>query len=161
MKTETFVKRSRIAAPATAVFDWHEQPESFRKLIPPWASVEVLRRDESIRDGALTELQMKIGPYRGTWLLEHRDYQQGKQFSDVQVRGPFSFWKHTHRVEPAGDDECYLEDHIEYKLPAGPLGKLIGNYFIRDKLQQLFDFRHQVIHEEFSRQSAAPREPSP
>ena len=161
MKTETFTKRSRIDAPAAAVFEWHEQPDAFGKLMPPWANVKILRREGGIRDGARTELQMKLGPYRGTWLLEHQDYQAGRQFSDVQVRGPFTVWKHMHRFEPAGEDACYLVDHIEYRLPAGPLGKLIGNFFVRDKLQQLFDYRHQVMHKEFPADASQQPEDPP
>jgi hypothetical protein len=35
MKTETFVHRSRIAASAAEVYDWHAMPGALEKLTPP------------------------------------------------------------------------------------------------------------------------------
>lgn len=40
----TYVKRSRIEAPARRVFAWHGRPEALEKLIPPWEPVVIERR---------------------------------------------------------------------------------------------------------------------
>ena len=51
------------------------------------------------------------------------------------MAGPFAHWEHTHRVEPDGPDACYLEDHIEYALPLGALGALLGSGLVRRRLR--------------------------
>ena len=42
MKTEVIVKRTRIPAPAAEVFQWHDRPDAFEQLTPPWESVRVV-----------------------------------------------------------------------------------------------------------------------
>jgi len=53
MKTEVFVRRSRIPAPAATVFHWHDRPDAFEQLTPPWERVRVVERTGGIADGRL------------------------------------------------------------------------------------------------------------
>jgi uncharacterized protein (TIGR01777 family) len=78
------------------------------------------------------------------WVAEHRGFEAGRQFRDLQIEGPFAHWEHTHSFEPDGPDACLLEDHIEYALPGGRLGRLLGGSMVRDRLARLFDYRHQT-----------------
>lgn len=144
---EVFVHRSRIPAPAEAVFAWHERPDAFERLTPPWADVQSMAHSGGIQDGARRELRLKLGPLTRRWVLEHRDYVFGRQFRDVQIEGPLKSWEHTHRFEPDGDDACYMEDRIEYQLPGGMLGRVLGASFVHSQLKRLFEYRHRVVAE--------------
>lgn len=145
---EVFTKRTRIPAPADAVFRWHEQPQAFEKLTPPWEPVTLVEQTGGIRDGARVVLRIGRGPFALRWVAEHRGYIPGRQFQDVQVQGPFASWVHTHRFEPDGEYACFLEDHIEYSLPFGRLGRWLSGAIARRRLQRLFDYRHLVtLHE--------------
>lgn len=141
---ELFVRRSRMPAPAREVFAWHARPGAFQRLTPPWERVEVVEDSGGIGDGARKVIRMGRPPFTLRWVAEHRDYVDGEQFRDVQRRGPFARWTHTHRVEPAGDDGAWLEDRIEYALPLGGLGALAGGGFTRRRLQRMFAYRHRV-----------------
>lgn len=141
---ETFIRRTRIEAPADEVFRWHARPGAFERLNPPWEPVEIVTRHGGIQDGAVVVLRMRLGPLSQQWVAEHRDYQAGRQFRDVQVSGPFAHWVHTHRFEPDGPSACYLEDHIEYALPLGAVGKLGGGALARQKLERMFAYRHRM-----------------
>jgi ligand-binding SRPBCC domain-containing protein len=144
-----FVWRSRIAAPAQRVFDWHKQPDALAKLTPQWGKVEIeSRTGQGIEPGTRVVLLMRVGPFRMRWVAEHKDYAEGKMFRDVQISGPSASWVHTHKIEPDGDAACFLEDHIEYALPGGWLGNLIGGWMVRRKLARLFAYRHRVTREE-------------
>jgi uncharacterized protein (TIGR01777 family) len=145
MKTSVFVRRCQVNAPAEEVFRWHARPGAFERLIPPWEPVQVLERAGGITDGARTVIRIRIGPFRRRWVSEHRDYQEGRQFRDVQVAGPFAHWDHLHRIEPAGPQACTLEDRIEYALPLGPLGRLLGGGMVRRKLDKTFAYRHRTM----------------
>jgi hypothetical protein len=141
---ELFVRRSSIGAPASEVFRWHARPGAFERLTPPWEAVRVVERHGGIEDGA--RLVLRLGPagLGPRWVAEHRDYIEGEQFRDVQTAGPFAHWVHTHRVEPDGPDACWLEDRIEYALPFGALGTLVGGGFTRRKLARMFRYRHAL-----------------
>ncbi len=148
MKTETFTYRSRIAAPADVVFQWHTRPDAFEKLTPPWEHVKILERTGGIENGARVMLRVGRWPLRVLWIAEHCDYVAGRQFRDVQVRGPFARWEHTHLVTPDGPGACWLEDHIEYSLPFAPVGRFLAGWFVRRKLKRLFAYRHRITAEE-------------
>ncbi|NOT58145.1 MAG: TIGR01777 family protein [Deltaproteobacteria bacterium] len=142
---ETFVRRIRIERPAVEVFRWHTRPGAFERLNPPWEPVAIVARNGGVTNGALVVLRMRFGPLSQYWVAEHRDYEEGRQFRDVQVSGPFAHWVHTHRVAPDGPSACYLEDHIEYALPLGTLGHLGGGAVVRRKLERMFTYRHRVL----------------
>jgi ligand-binding SRPBCC domain-containing protein len=156
MKTEVFVRRSRIPAAAADVFQWHDRPDVFEQLTPPWERVRVVERTGGIADGRMI-LEMRVGLLHRRWIAQHVDFQPGRQFRDVQVAGPFARWEHTHTVEPDGPAACYLEDRIEYALPLGWLGKLAAGRFVKRKLNRLFAFRHRVTAEAF--QPVDPKNP--
>ena len=145
----TFVARTPIPASAGAVFDWHEAPGAFERLTPPWERVRVLSHEGGIRDGARVSLLVGPAPFSLRWDLEHRDYQHGRSFTDVQRTGPFRHWTHVHRMIPQGPHACVLEDTIEYELPLGIIGRLFGGPFVQRKLHRLFTYRHAVTRQAF------------
>jgi ligand-binding SRPBCC domain-containing protein len=145
VKKELFICRSHLKAPAREVFDWHARPGAFERYNPPWAPVKVIERSGGIEDGARIVLRMPLGPFSTRWVAEHGDYEPGRQFRDVQVRGPFAHWSHLHRVEPDGPEACFLEDRIEYAPPLGRLGRWLGGAFLRKELGRTFAYRHRTL----------------
>jgi uncharacterized protein len=141
----SFIYQARIEAPAGDVFAWHELPGALERLSPPWLPVRI-DRHEGIRDGNRALLSLGVGPARLTWVLEHRDYVRGRQFRDVQVKGPFKRWEHTHRFEPAGPDACTVEDHVEYELPTGGFGE--GR--VRSQLERQFAYRQRILQQDIA-----------
>ncbi len=143
MKRE-FVASSELDAPLEALFRWHCRPESFERLLPPWRRVEVTARTGGVESGSRLELCMWVGPVPIRWVAEHREFVRGVQFKDVQIRGPFAHWEHTHsfRAEPGG--RSLLEDRVEYELPLGALGERLLGRRIREELKRLFEWRHRV-----------------
>ena len=139
-----FTLRTRIDAPAGAVFDWHKQPGAFERLLPPWEQVEIVERTGGIRNGDRVTLRSRVGPAWTRWTVEHRDYVEGEQFRDVQVSGPFRRWEHTHRVLPDGPNACTLEDDIVYDIPLGTVGRLVGTGIVDAKLRRMFAYRHAI-----------------
>lgn len=151
MSLHRFVRSTPVSASAEALFDWHEAPGAFERLTPPWEKVKVLRHVGGIRDGAQVTVAVGPWPFALRWHLEHRDYEYGRSFTDVQVRGPFRSWRHVHRMIPDGPSRCVLEDAIEFELPFGLLGDLIGRLIVERKLATLFAFRHEVTRRAFER----------
>lgn len=144
-----FVKASSLPASADAVFAWHEAPGALERLTPRGEPVRMIRHEGGIKDGAQVSLRVGPWPFSLRWDLEHRDYQAGRSFTDEQVRGPFRSWKHVHRMIPQGPDACLLEDAIEYEMPFGIVGRVIGRLFMQPKLKRLFKYRHDVTRRAF------------
>ena len=139
-----FVKESEIAAPAATVFAFHEAPDAFARLQPPWQTTRIVQPPSSLEVGTRVVLQVRLGPFWQTIEAEHVEYEPGHLFADRMVRGPFRSWLHRHVVEPVDEVSCTLRDDITYELPLGWLGRALGGVVARRQLERLFDFRHEV-----------------
>ncbi len=159
MKLQHFTHRSRFPVPAEILAAWHEAPGAIDRLTPPWEHAEILEHSGHVRDGARARVRLKVGPVSLEWEMIHEQYVEGRQFQDRQVRGPFAEWIHTHRFLPDGPDASILEDHIRYRLPFGPLGKLLGGSLTHKKLTRLFEYRHRVTGADLGAFSQEKSEP--
>ena len=148
-----FYYESTIKASASLVFEWHRDQAAIVKLTPPWEPVKVVGTPARIDEaGSRTTLELSMfGVLRLHWVAEHRNYQPGNSFQDVQISGPFASWCHTHAVEPLDDNSCLYTDSIDYRLPLGRLGELFAGRLVRRKLEKMFAYRHQVVKEECER----------
>lgn len=142
-----FVKESVIPASVEQVFAFHERPDAFELLQPPWEKTRILQPPTSLEVGTRVELQTKVGLVWMTIVAEHVAYEPGRSFEDVMVKGPFKRWHHKHLFLPH-EDGCLLRDEIEYEAPLGLLGRFADGLAVRPKLQKLFDYRHEVTRRE-------------
>ena len=130
------------------MFVWHQSPDALARLIPPWERVEVEQAPASLGDGQIAVLVLRVGPFKLRWVAKHRDLidrgEDGGEFTDEQVSGPFASWVHRHIVRATAPDRCVLEDRIEYSLPGGRLGEFVAGWHVRRKLNRMFEYRHQA-----------------
>ena len=138
-----FVKECRIAAPPETVFRFHESPGALRHLIPPWEKMEVVESSGSLRPGSKVVLAGRIlGVVPVRWVAIHTEYQPPHLFADRQESGPFAFWYHRHHFLGDGHGGTILRDEVEYRPPLGALGRWLGGWLIRAKLERMFAYRH-------------------
>ncbi len=140
-----FVKESRIAAPPSTVFAFHETSGALSLLTPPWEKIEVVEGGGTLQPGSRVVLKTKFGPLSLRWVAEHTEYEQGRLFADRQVSGPFAEWSHRHLFLDDGAGGCLMRDEVEYEPPLGLLGRMLGADLIRKKLRDLFDYRHEAV----------------
>lgn len=139
----TFVKESVIPASVPEVFAFHERPDAFERLQPPWDRVEILRPPVNLMIGTQVELRTRIGPIWIRILAEHVAYEKNVRFEDVMLKGPFAYWHHKHLFFPHPEG-CRLRDEVEYRAPLGWLGRLADGIAVKPRLKRLFDYRHEV-----------------
>ena len=157
--SEIFVFRSRMPASAESVYRFHAEPEALTRLTPPWEHAMVYEQTGGIEDlGSRVKIRLRVGPFSQTWVAEHAACEPGRMFRDVMVSGPFKKWEHTHLFTPDGpdgDDASWLEDRVEYEMPLGWLGKTLGGWYARRRLQRMFVWRHAVTAEAVSQRISA------
>jgi ligand-binding SRPBCC domain-containing protein len=141
-----FVKTSEFAVPAAALWAFHERPDAFVQLAPPWQDMEVIDPPQSLAVGTIVRLRVRPRPFPfwQTVEAEHIAYEAGHMFADRMNKGPFASWVHHHIVEPKGDNASTLTDSIEYELPLGAVGRRLGSGIARRQLEKLFAYRHDV-----------------
>ena len=142
-----FIKESLIKAAPERVFAFHELPDAFARLLPPWENAKIIQTADISKVGSRAIIEQKLfGIVPSRWVAEHTAYDPPRMFEDVQVSGPFASWRHRHVIKPH-ELGALLRDEIEYAPPLGPLGGLVAPYLIEPKLQKMFDYRHQVTRD--------------
>ena len=142
-----FVKETVIKAPPERVFAFHELPDAFQRLVPPWENAKIVQKADISQVGSRAIIEQKIfGIVPSRWVAEHTAYDPPRMFEDVQVEGPFASWRHKHIIEPHPDG-AILRDEIEFEPPMSFIGDLAAPLFIVPRIEKMFDYRHKVTKE--------------
>ncbi|MGI4828526.1 MAG: SRPBCC family protein [Janthinobacterium lividum] len=154
-----------VPFPIDQVFAFFSNPENLPRLMPAWQQARIeeaafapapphpaeTRQFPGIVAGAGTTMTLSFRlfpfvPLRLRWNAEITEFVWNEHFCDVQHRGPFSFWRHCHRLSPErrkGQEGTLLLDEVEYKLPGGPLGTLAAKLGGNLQFRYIFGYRHR------------------
>ena len=139
-----FVKESVFKASPERVFAFHELPDAFERLMPPWEDATIIQKADISVIGSQAIFDTKIlGLINVRWVAEHTAFEPQRMFEDTQVSGPFKSWRHRHIITPHAEG-AVLRDEIEYEPPMWFLGALAAPFAVVPKLEKMFDFRHEV-----------------
>ena len=146
-----FVRRTRLNHAVADVFAWHMRPGALERLIPPWESVTIESLEGTPATGGRVSFRVRRGPTDIRIEVLHTDFELYHLFRDEQVRGPFTRWVHTHRFEPENGGGCTMEDHVDWELPMGAAGRLLGGSSVEAELERVFTFRHHRLQNDLDR----------
>ncbi len=142
-----FTKESVIKASPERVFGFHELPDAFERLVPPWEDAKIVQKANIAEIGSRAIIEQKIfGLIPSRWVAEHTAYDPPRMFEDVQISGPFAKWRHRHIIEPHAEG-AVLRDEIEFEPPMSIIGDLAAPLFILPRIEKMFDYRHRVTKE--------------
>ena len=133
-----FQTEQRLPYPIEMVFAFFADPANLPRLLPAWQHARI---DESflvapqppqqpfpgfnrITAGSGTRVTLSFrpipfSPIRVKWDALIEDFHWLEGFCDVQLRGPFRYWRHCHTLETHRNGTL-LHDDVEYELPLGP-----------------------------------------
>ena len=116
-------------------------------ITPPWLNFHIVTpRPIETREGALIDYKLRVRGVPLRWRTLISEWQPETRFVDVQERGPYALWEHTHVFTPLPGGTL-VGDRVRYALPLGPLGSLAHALGVRAALAAIFDFRFQRIRE--------------
>ena len=145
LQIHTLERAQLVPAARDAVFDFFADPFNLESITPPWLSFRVLSpRPIAMESGALIEYRLRLHGLPIRWLARVAVWEPGHRFVDVQVRGPYRLWRHTHVFERHERGTLVLDD-VRYALPLGPLGRLAHAALVRRDLERIFDFRREAV----------------
>ncbi len=139
-----FSRSIEISAGADELYEFHLDTRNAPLISPPGASFLAIEGDFPVTAGARVTLRVRQSPipFAQTWVVRIDELQPGRLVVDVAERSPFAEWRHEHRFAPLADQRTLMTDHIEYRLPGGPLGRLANHFFARRQLEAMFEVRH-------------------
>jgi ligand-binding SRPBCC domain-containing protein len=80
------------------------------------------------------------------WRTRIIDWTPKRQFIDLQIKGPYTLWHHQHTFTPS-EEGMVCTDRVIYKIPGGPVGRLMHALMISKQLKDIFRFRRTKITE--------------
>ena len=151
MTTHRLVASQLVPRPLDEVFAFFANPDNLGRLTPPGMRFEFRTEDRRMRSGLV--LDYRLRPLAGipvSWRTRIDTYDPPNGFHDVQERGPYRRWEHSHAFE-AVDGGTLMTDAVEYELPFGPLGDLAHALVVRGELATIFRHRARVVDAVFQR----------
>ena len=145
-----------IAAPLTEVFAFFSNPANLARITPPWLRFRIHgAAPAAIEEGARLEYRIRWTVFTIRWVTRITNWRPPQEFEDIQEKGPYAKWVHTHRFAEK-NGRVIMEDHVDYALPFGVLGRLVHRLRVRRQLEEIFEYRRRSIAEIFPPSSAAP-----
>ncbi len=131
--------------PRALVFAFFADPVHLPPLMPAWQQARIdeatmvpppprpaempVYPGEAAGSGSKLLITARGGPgvpLRLPWHALIEDFRWNESFCDLQVKGPFAYWRHCHSVRDetrAGQAGTVVRDAVEYALPLWPLSR--------------------------------------
>ena len=151
MKTYTLQQEQYLPITVEEAWQFFSSAQNLAKITPPDMAFKILTPLDGspIYEGML--INYIIRPMLGIpmkWETVIGKVNAPTQFTDMQQKGPYALWEHTHTflVVPGG---VLMTDEVKYALPLGILGDVAHGLFIKKKLDHIFAFRKKVLEDMF------------
>jgi ligand-binding SRPBCC domain-containing protein len=114
-------------------------------ITPSWLGFRVITPAPiEISAGTLLDYRLRLHGVPVRWRTRIDAWDPPYRFVDVQLRGPYRYWHHTHTFETASAG-TRIGDRVVYELPHGRLGELAHRILVRGDLERIFDHRERAI----------------
>lgn len=132
-------------------WDFFSSPMNLSKITPKELGFKVLTnfKKKSIYEGMI--ITYRVSPLFKIsikWVTKITQVDENRSFTDFQLSGPYKYWNHFHEFIP-NKDGVLMKDTVEYELPLGFLGKIVHKLFVKDKLEEIFNFRYKFLNKHF------------
>jgi ligand-binding SRPBCC domain-containing protein len=168
-RTHRYTTSDWLAVPVDLIFGFFCQPKNLPPLMPKWqrtridalslvpppTSVVGLAVSGAAGKSSRITLSFRplpFSPLRIRWLALIDEFEWNRRFCDLQLSGPFAYWRHCHEVqaeERHGRQGTLVTDDVQYRLPLGPLDPAVNALGGRAQLTMLFRFRQQELRKFF------------
>ncbi len=144
--TERVLERKQFfAEPVEKVFEPFADAANLEAITPPWLHFRIISElPIEMREGAVIEYRLRLHAMPVRWRTVIESWEPPHRFTDVQERGPFALWHHTHTFE-AVEGGTLARDRVRYRVGFGPFGEIAHTLFVRSDLERIFDHRQQAV----------------
>jgi ligand-binding SRPBCC domain-containing protein len=138
-----------IDAPLENVFEFFSDPANLGRITPPSMRFRIVEApSRRLQEGDQIDYSIRVLGLPMRWRTRIVMWREGEAFSDLQERGPYRLWIHTHTFH-RDRDGVLMTDVVEYELPLGWLGSLFGGHLVARQIEKIFSFRTEAIEQIF------------
>jgi ligand-binding SRPBCC domain-containing protein len=144
-RTYHLERRQFIPRPLADVFPFFADAGNLEVITPAALHFRILTpRPIAMRPGTQIDYRLSLLGVPFQWRTRIESFEPPHRFTDVQERGPYQRWHHTHEFTDQ-DGGTWMIDRVEYQLHLGPIGRLANALFVQRQLKQIFDYRYLAI----------------
>jgi ligand-binding SRPBCC domain-containing protein len=133
-------------------WDFFSSPKNLKEITPDYMGFDILVDvPEKMYEGLMIEYIVK--PLLGipmTWITEIKYVHDKEFFVDEQRKGPYKIWHHEHHFKEV-EGGVEMIDIVSYEIPLGVLGKIAHPIFVKNKLDEIFNYRFKKVEEIFGK----------
>jgi ligand-binding SRPBCC domain-containing protein len=139
-----------LPRPRAEVFAFFADAHNLERITPTFLNFHVLTPSPiAMRAGALIDYRLRLRGLPLRWQSEITAWEPPSRFADVQRRGPYRRWDHTHTFDEE-DGGTMVRDHVLYQL-IGPdvLTRVVNSLLVAPDTRRIFAFRHAALEASF------------
>ncbi|MEZ5063496.1 MAG: SRPBCC family protein [bacterium] len=150
-----------IPRPREEVFAFFSDARNLERLTPEFLNFRILTPGRiEMRPGALIDYELRLHGLPVRWRTRIERFEAPRTFVDLQLSGPYRLWHHTHEfLEVAGGTQ--MRDAVDYELPAGPIGEIAHELWVKKQLERIFSYRWQAVESVFGPASTSSERTEP
>ncbi len=132
-------------------WDFFSSPANLGKITPEYMRFRILSGFEegTTREGML--IRYTVRPVLGIpmlWVTKIIKVNAPYSFTDIQLKGPYAEWHHTHSFKEV-EGGVEMADDLRYRLPLGFLGRIVHSLFVRRQVESIFAYRTKRLEQLF------------
>jgi ligand-binding SRPBCC domain-containing protein len=134
-----------VPLPRNEVFAFFADARNLEAITPAFLSFEIIPPvPVSLDAGSRIDYRLSLFGIPFHWRTRIAAWIPGVRFVDVQEKGPYALWHHTHSFSDC-EGGTRVADRVEYRLPLGPLGEVAHPIMVRRMLERIFDHRRDRV----------------
>lgn len=148
-----FRKQQKVNTNIDDLWDFISSPANLKEITPDYMGFDIISKalPEKMYPGMI--IKYKVSPLLGiktTWVTEITQVRDKQYFVDEQRVGPYKIWHHQHILKPI-ENGVLMSDIVSYQPPFGFLGAIANSLMIKNKLNEIFDYRTTAIEKKFGK----------
>lgn len=142
MKIYTLERTQVIERSRGETFAFFGDASNLERITPRFLDFHMLTPPPiQMQAGTLLEYKLSLLGIPFYWKTLIEKWTPETSFVDLQLKGPYSLWRHTHTFEELTPNRTLMRDHVEYSVPLSFLGRIAHSFFVKRALNKIFDYR--------------------
>lgn len=154
-KVYSFSTIQHIPVSIEQAWDFFSKPANLKDITPQNLGFEIISKFHGAEMYPGQIIEYKVKPLLGIplyWMTEITHVSPLQYFVDEQRFGPYTLWHHQHHFKKI-EGGVEMTDIVHYKLPLFFLGDIANTLFVKNQLQNIFNFRVKAVEERFGEMS--------
>ncbi len=151
MKRYLIRRSQRLPVSMQQAWLFFSSPLNLPAITPPWLNLTPVNEvpDEMFPGMMIRYRVTPLPGWKVTWVSEITRVDPPRFFVDRQQSGPYRFWHHQHHFRPVNGG-VEMIDKVRYGLKCDLFGLVIHTYFVRPRLEAIFDYRCRALERLFT-----------